>query len=78
MYELSAKYIPVLSWLSTYNLQDLKGDFIAGFTVGLTVVPQGLALAQLANLPPQVYICPNMKYFSVFFILLLFNFLLGI
>ncbi|XP_055939796.1 sodium-independent sulfate anion transporter-like isoform X1 [Argiope bruennichi] len=47
------KYIPILSWLPDYNLEDFKGDFIAGFTVGLTVVPQGLALAQLANLPPQ-------------------------
>ncbi|XP_035224438.1 sodium-independent sulfate anion transporter-like isoform X2 [Stegodyphus dumicola] len=47
------KYIPILTWLPGYSLQDLKGDFIAGFTVGLTVVPQGLALAHLANLPPQ-------------------------
>ncbi|XP_054716551.1 sodium-independent sulfate anion transporter-like [Uloborus diversus] len=47
------KCIPILSWLPEYSLQDFKGDFIAGFTVGLTVVPQGLALAQLANLPPQ-------------------------
>lgn len=48
------KYIPILSWLPEYTFKDFKGDFIAGFTVGLTVVPQGLALAQLANLPPQV------------------------
>nr|XP_042896072.1 sodium-independent sulfate anion transporter [Parasteatoda tepidariorum]XP_042896073.1 sodium-independent sulfate anion transporter [Parasteatoda tepidariorum] len=47
------KYIPILQWLPKYTLSDLKGDLIAGFTVGLTVVPQGLALAQLANLPPQ-------------------------
>lgn len=53
VYETCAKYIPVLSWLPHYNFQDMKGDLIAGFTVGLTVVPQGLALAQLANLPPQ-------------------------
>ncbi|GFQ82608.1 sodium-independent sulfate anion transporter [Trichonephila clavata] len=47
------KYIPILSWLPNYSVETFKGDFIAGFTVGLTVVPQGLALAQLANLPPQ-------------------------
>ncbi|GFY43850.1 sodium-independent sulfate anion transporter [Trichonephila inaurata madagascariensis] len=47
------KYIPILSWLPDYSVETFKGDFIAGFTVGLTVVPQGLALAQLANLPPQ-------------------------
>lgn len=51
--DLAVKNIPILSWLPQYNFQDLKGDLIAGFTVGLTVVPQGLALAQLANLPPQ-------------------------
>ncbi|GIY18240.1 sodium-independent sulfate anion transporter [Caerostris darwini] len=47
------KYVPIFAWLPQYTLEDFKGDFIAGFTVGLTVVPQGLALAQLANLPPQ-------------------------
>ncbi|GFS83646.1 probable sulfate permease C3H7.02 [Nephila pilipes] len=47
------KYVPILLWLPDYSLEAFKGDFIAGFTVGLTVVPQGLALAQLANLPPQ-------------------------
>ncbi|GBM78968.1 Sodium-independent sulfate anion transporter, partial [Araneus ventricosus] len=52
-YRILKKYIPILSWLPDYSVEDFKGDFIAGFTVGLTVVPQGLALAQLANLPPQ-------------------------
>lgn len=56
LYDVTKKFIPILSWLPHYNFQDLKGDLIAGFTVGLTVVPQGLALAQLANLPPQVSI----------------------
>ena len=39
-----------------YNdrLKELQGDAIAGTTVALTVIPQGLALAQLAELPPQV------------------------
>lgn len=32
----------------------LQGDIIAGLTVGLTVIPQGLALAHVARLPPQV------------------------
>ena len=38
------------------RLMDLKGDVIAGFTVGLTVIPQSLAYARIAELPPQVRI----------------------
>lgn len=29
-------------------------DFIAGLSVGLTVIPQALAYAEVAGLPPQV------------------------
>ena len=36
------------------SMKELQGDAIAGTTVALTVIPQGLALAQLAELPPQV------------------------
>jgi len=32
----------------------LQGDIIAGLTVALTVIPQGLAYASVAQLPPQV------------------------
>lgn len=37
-----------------FRLEHLQGDAIAGLTVGLTVIPQGLALAHVAQLPPQV------------------------
>ncbi|KAK2143722.1 hypothetical protein NP493_4427g00002, partial [Ridgeia piscesae] len=45
--------LPILKWLPKYGLKELQGDAIAGTTVALTVIPQGLALAQLAELPPQ-------------------------
>ncbi|KFO35687.1 sodium-independent sulfate anion transporter isoform X2 [Fukomys damarensis] len=45
--------LPVLAWLPVYSLQWLKMDFIAGLSVGLTVVPQALAYAEVAGLPPQ-------------------------
>jgi sodium-independent sulfate anion transporter 11 len=35
-------------------LRHLQGDFIAGITVGLMIIPQGLAYAKLAELPTQV------------------------
>lgn len=47
------KKLPILQWLPKYSLQWLEMDFIAGLTVGLTVVPQSLAYAEVAGLPVQ-------------------------
>ncbi|XP_075211172.1 sodium-independent sulfate anion transporter isoform X2 [Lycorma delicatula] len=47
------RHIPIISWLPEYNLEKAISDLIAGITVGLTVIPQGLAYATLAGLPPQ-------------------------
>ncbi|KAL6854610.1 sulfate permease [Trichoderma novae-zelandiae] len=44
---------PCISWLPHYNLQWLAGDVVAGITAGAVLVPQGMAYALLANLPPQ-------------------------
>ena len=44
-----------LSFSFICRLEHLQGDAIAGLTVGLTVIPQGLAYAQVAELPPQVH-----------------------
>ncbi|VCX39545.1 unnamed protein product, partial [Gulo gulo] len=45
--------LPILAWLPNYSLQWLKMDLVAGLSVGLTVVPQALAYAEVAGLPPQ-------------------------
>jgi sodium-independent sulfate anion transporter 11 len=43
---------PFLSWFPNYKIKDfLAGDLIAGFTVGLIVVPQSLIHARLAGVP---------------------------
>lgn len=47
------KIIPGARWLRGYNAQFGVADLIAGITVGLTVLPQGLAYATLAGLEPQ-------------------------
>ena len=47
------KYVPITYWLPKYSLDSLLRDIIAGVTVGLMVVPQGLAYATIANLPVQ-------------------------
>ena len=49
---LIKKYIPFLNWISTYNKQMLTGDIVAGLTVGIMLIPQGMAYALLAGLPP--------------------------
>lgn len=45
--------LPVLGWLPRYSLSCLRLDLTAGVTVGLTVVPQALAYAEVAGLPVQ-------------------------
>ncbi|XP_055314560.1 sodium-independent sulfate anion transporter-like, partial [Sitodiplosis mosellana] len=45
--------LPILKWVPTYRLCYLFYDFIAGLTVGLTAIPQGIAYAIVAGLPPQ-------------------------
>jgi sodium-independent sulfate anion transporter 11 len=47
------KRLPILRWLPRYSWSKLQSDFIAGVTVGLMVIPQGLAYANIAELPPQ-------------------------
>ncbi|OWR47081.1 sodium-independent sulfate anion transporter like protein [Danaus plexippus plexippus] len=46
--------VPITIWLPQYNLEKLLRDAIAGITVGLTSIPQGIAYALVAGLPPQV------------------------
>jgi len=47
------KKVPILEWLPKYDVQTGVSDLIAGITVGLTVIPQGIAYALIAKLPPQ-------------------------
>ena len=46
------KNIPILEWLPNYNTTFLKGDIVAGITVGIILIPQGIAYALIAGLPP--------------------------
>lgn len=44
-------WLPILQWLPKYSRADLKGDLPAGLTVGVMLIPQGMAYAMIAGLP---------------------------
>jgi len=46
------KIIPILEWLPNYDKSYFKGDLVAGITVGIILIPQGIAYAMIAGLPP--------------------------
>lgn len=50
--KLLKRLIPIIEWLPNYNTSWLKGDIIAGITVAIILVPQGIAYALIAGLPP--------------------------
>ncbi|MBZ0292465.1 MAG: solute carrier family 26 protein [Anaerolineae bacterium] len=49
-----SRYLPFLHWATNYRREDLTGDIMAGVIVAIMLVPQGMAYALLAGLPPQV------------------------
>lgn len=48
------RFVPAVGWGRRYRRDDLGPDLIAGLTVGAMLVPQGMAYAQLAGLPPEI------------------------
>lgn len=44
--------LPILDWLPNYQRQWLRYDINAGLTVGVILVPQSIAYAMIAGLPP--------------------------
>lgn len=44
----------ILQWIPTYSGDDFLGDLLAGITIGLTIIPQSMALASIVGIPPQV------------------------
>lgn len=46
------KYFPFTDWLVHYKKGNLSGDLSAGLTVGVMLIPQGMAYAMLAGMPP--------------------------
>ena len=47
------RYVPILTWLPAYDRSFLRFDVIAGATVWGLLVPESIAYAGLAGLPPE-------------------------
>jgi SulP family sulfate permease len=52
--EPGERWIPAMSWLREYNRATMSHDLFAALVVALMLIPQSLAYAMLAGLPPQV------------------------
>ena len=46
------RIFPFLVWLKEYQVTDLRSDLLAGVTVAVVLIPQAMAYAMLAGLPP--------------------------
>ncbi len=47
-----ARIFPFIGWFRGYDMASLRSDAIAGLTVALVLIPQSMAYAQLAGMPP--------------------------
>src|SRR3954464_12801164 len=47
------RVVPAFDSLRSYSLADLTSDTMAGLTVAAVAVPQAMAYAQIAGLPPE-------------------------
>jgi hypothetical protein len=50
----AARLLPALAWLRTYDRAALASDLLAAVIVTIMLIPQRLAYAVLAGLPPYV------------------------
>ena len=49
-----ARYLPILDWSRTYSRHTLGSDLLAAVIVTIMLIPQSLAYALLAGLPPEM------------------------
>jgi SulP family sulfate permease len=47
------RLFPFLGWFQLVTAETIRADLIAGFTGAVIVLPQGVAFATIAGLPPE-------------------------
>lgn len=47
-----SQFFPILEWLPAYKTSYLRPDLVSGLTIGIMLIPQGMAYALIAGLPP--------------------------
>ncbi len=48
------RWVPAFDWLRNYKTEHLRGDVVAGVTTAVMLIPQAMAYALLAGLPPVI------------------------
>ena len=48
-----ARWVPIVGWLPHYDRSGIRVDLVAGFTIWGLLIPEMIAYAGLAGLPPQ-------------------------
>lgn len=46
------RFFPILTWLPEYTRRSFRQDVVTGLTAGILLIPQGMAYAMIAGLPP--------------------------
>ena len=63
------RLVPALDWLLHYERKHLPGDALAGVIVATLLIPQAMAYALLAGLPPQVGLYASLLPLAVYALL---------
>lgn len=63
------RLVPALDWLRHYERKHLPGDALAGVIVATLLIPQAMAYALLAGLPPQVGLYASLLPLAVYALL---------
>ncbi len=67
-----AKIFPFIVWFRLTTLETIKADFFAGLTGAIIVLPQSVAFATIAGMPPEyglytAMVVPILSFFKDFF-----------